>query len=104
MKLKPADQPKIFYQVAHRLIVLQKGQFTKESLLKQYYAKCSSYINLEYAKKILLGTLDDLVKKGIVKTNPTQEETYFTIFNENDSLKDKLKEELSQDESWIIMY
>ena len=104
MKLKSADQPKIFYQVAHRLIVLQKGQFTKESLLKQYYAKCSSYINLEYAKKVVLESLEDLTKRGLVKTTQDVEETYYTIFSENDSLKDRLKEELSNDESWISMY
>ena len=57
MKLKSVDQPKIFYQVAHRLIVLQKEPFSIEALLKQYYKKCGSNINLDYAKKVVLEPL-----------------------------------------------
>ena len=108
MKLKSVDQPKIFYQVAHRLILLQQGPFTFESLVKQYYKKCGSNISLEYVKKVLQYQLDELSKNGWITTSQDKSETYYSIYIEDEKNKDnfneKIKEELSKDESWIIMY
>lgn len=97
MKLKSVDQPKIFYQVAHRLIVLQKEPFSIEALLKQYYKKCGSNINLDYAKKVVLEQLDEMLKSGIVKM--LKEGMYFTDCSASD-----LQKEVAKDESWIALY
>ncbi|MBE7073852.1 MAG: hypothetical protein E7379_02030 [Clostridiales bacterium] len=105
MKLKSVDQPKIFYQVAHRLIILQKEPFSTQSLLKEYYAKCGSNINLDYAKKVVLEVLNDLLNKGLVKNGKNKTNTYYTIFIEKTTNnQEKLKEELAKDESWIMLY
>ena len=104
MKLKSVDQPKIFYQVAHRLIILQKEPFSLQDILKQYYAKCGSNINLDYAKKVVLEELDKLLNQGIVTKNKNGTPAYSTIFIEDKSNQEKLKTELEKDESWIILY
>ena len=103
-KLKSVDQPKIFYQVAHRLIVLQQHHFSIESLLKQYYKKCGSNINLDWAKKVVIEQLNILIDKGIVKSTENAEQSYYTIFIEKDAPQEKLKEELAKDEGWIALY
>ncbi|MBO5394747.1 MAG: hypothetical protein J6A28_02450 [Clostridia bacterium] len=102
-KLKSVDQPKIFYQVAHRLIVLQKEAFSLQSLLTQYYKKCGSNINLDYAKKVVIETLEELLKKGIVQQQEDKS-LYCTIFIQHPENQDRLEEELHKDESWIALY
>ena len=97
MKLKSVDQPKIFYQVAHRLIVLQKEPFSIEDLLKQYYKKCGGNINLDHAKKVVLKQLNEMMKSGIVKT--IKDGKYFTDCSPSD-----LQKELAKDESWVALY
>lgn len=104
MKLKSVDQPNVFYQVAHHLIILQQDDFSLEDIFKQYQKKCGSNINFEYVKKYVIETLEELLERGIVKKNRDGSETYYTIFIEDKTNQDKLKSELAKDEGYISLY
>lgn len=105
MKLKPTDSYNLFYQVAHRLILLKTHPFSMTELFDDYKKICSSNVNLDWTKKLLLQVLDDLLNEGMVKMTRDGSQAYYTIFTEK--IKEdpnKTKEDRSVEEDIAGLY
>ena len=105
MKLKPRDSYKLFYEVAHRMILLKKKPFSMKEIFDDYSKVCSSNINLDWTKKLLLQVLDDLLNEGMVKMIRDGTQSYYTIFIENENqTRKKPKHETSIEEEIAGLY
>ncbi|MBQ8908867.1 MAG: hypothetical protein IJY90_01050 [Clostridia bacterium] len=83
MKNTSINDIETFYQIAQQLILTQNRPFTLESLLLPYQAKCGKEIRLFVARDILINTLNELLDRGLIKPDRSEEGLYYTIFIEN---------------------
>ena len=93
MKNTSINDIETFYEIAQQFILTQNRPFTFESLLLQYQAKCGKEIRLFVARDILINTLNELLDRGLIKPDKSEEGLYYTIFIEDKVDQQKRAEE-----------